>query len=142
MATNINKNKSSVLSQWLNHKKNLSTNFTIPLIPKEEIPRPSSGQHRLWLLQKLYPENPFYQYAHLYKIKGALDIPLLKDSFQFLIDKHAILRTNFLETEDGLSLKINPPEKFSLEFTDLSGCLLYTSPSPRDATLSRMPSSA
>ena len=31
------------------------------------------------------------------------------------------------------------------EFTDESGrygCLLYTSPSPRDATLSRMPSSA
>ena len=25
---------------------------------------------------------------------------------------------------------------------DLRGCLLYTSPSPRDATLSRMPSSA
>ena len=27
-------------------------------------------------------------------------------------------------------------------FRGLSGCLLYTSPSPRDATLSRMPSSA
>ena len=26
--------------------------------------------------------------------------------------------------------------------TELLGCLLYTSPSPRDATLSRMPSSA
>ena len=26
--------------------------------------------------------------------------------------------------------------------TPISGCLLYTSPSPRDATLSRMPSSA
>ena len=26
--------------------------------------------------------------------------------------------------------------------TEYSGCLLYTSPSPRDATLSRMPSSA
>ena len=26
--------------------------------------------------------------------------------------------------------------------TDANGCLLYTSPSPRDATLSRMPSSA
>ena len=26
--------------------------------------------------------------------------------------------------------------------TNLIGCLLYTSPSPRDATLSRMPSSA
>ena len=28
------------------------------------------------------------------------------------------------------------------EFTSIKGCLLYTSPSPRDATLSRMPSSA
>ena len=27
-------------------------------------------------------------------------------------------------------------------FDDMSDCLLYTSPSPRDATLSRMPSSA
>ena len=30
----------------------------------------------------------------------------------------------------------------SLEFIVPSNCLLYTSPSPRDATLSRMPSSA
>ena len=29
-----------------------------------------------------------------------------------------------------------------ITFWDLYGCLLYTSPSPRDATLSRMPSSA
>ena len=27
-------------------------------------------------------------------------------------------------------------------FTNVNSCLLYTSPSPRDATLSRMPSSA
>ena len=32
-------------------------------------------------------------------------------------------------------------EKYSKE-QPLKGCLLYTSPSPRDATLSRMPSSA
>ena len=30
----------------------------------------------------------------------------------------------------------------SLNLTDYKACLLYTSPSPRDATLSRMPSSA
>ena len=29
-----------------------------------------------------------------------------------------------------------------LVLADIQGCLLYTSPSPRDATLSRMPSSA
>ena len=30
----------------------------------------------------------------------------------------------------------------ALNYNDIWGCLLYTSPSPRDATLSRMPSSA
>ena len=33
-------------------------------------------------------------------------------------------------------------DQFVLEDTIFQGCLLYTSPSPRDATLSRMPSSA
>ena len=40
----------------------------------------------------------------------------------------------------GVSLN-RRTEKFNL-FTQLGACLLYTSPSPRDATLSRMPSSA
>ena len=34
------------------------------------------------------------------------------------------------------------PEKVTENLDKLTGCLLYTSPSPRDATLSRMPSSA
>ena len=39
------------------------------------------------------------------------------------------------------------PEDFAVSLTDMvlgdqSGCLLYTSPSPRDRTRSRMPSSA
>ena len=40
--------------------------------------------------------------------------------------------------------KINKPDLFSLnnETELFQNCLLYTSPSPRDATLSRMPSSA
>ena len=32
--------------------------------------------------------------------------------------------------------------KVAVEEYDIRACLLYTSPSPRDATLSRMPSSA
>ena len=34
------------------------------------------------------------------------------------------------------------PKQPQLDPTPTSACLLYTSPSPRDATLSRMPSSA
>ena len=42
------------------------------------------------------------------------------------------------------TVDISPPEDVvsPLPLEWLYGCLLYTSPSPRDATLSRMPSSA
>ena len=35
-----------------------------------------------------------------------------------------------------------PTRKVLKSWIDYNGCLLYTSPSPRDAQLSRMPSSA
>ena len=45
---------------------------------------------------------------------------------------------DLLESSHGLEPTDNPEEADVL----LLNCLLYTSPSPRDATLSRMPSSA
>ena len=36
----------------------------------------------------------------------------------------------------------SPISRFGFDLLDVENCLLYTSPSPRDATLSRMPSSA
>ena len=47
---------------------------------------------------------------------------------------------NKLEIPEGWSLEGNAPTAWLTE--DLSNCLLYTSPSPRDNRTSRMPSSA
>ena len=44
-----------------------------------------------------------------------------------------------LKTEDSVMIKDHTAGPFEPVY---KGCLLYTSPSPRDATLSRMPSSA
>ena len=44
------------------------------------------------------------------------------------------------ETNISVDLNIDGKGKYKVD-TGI-GCLLYTSPSPRDATLSRMPSSA
>ena len=50
---------------------------------------------------------------------------------------------NFTVVEEILLFKtIRDSISAELEQIDHKGCLLYTSPSPRDATLSRMPSSA
>ena len=47
------------------------------------------------------------------------------------------------DTSSELHLVKDKPVKLIMQSTDvLHSCLLYTSPSPRDATLSRMPSSA
>ena len=43
---------------------------------------------------------------------------------------------------DEAILRESPKFEFGLTILKLLACLLYTSPSPRDATLSRMPSSA
>ena len=44
--------------------------------------------------------------------------------------------------DDQLSTTINIPFNFTFYGQTFNSCLLYTSPSPRDGLLSRMPSSA
>ena len=46
-----------------------------------------------------------------------------------------------LESDEGLSIQESYGDELTI-FTDSGLCLLYTSPSPRDGLLSRMPSSA
>ena len=60
-------------------------------------------------------------------------------------DYGAAFDSNFMKfckqmEEDALQKK--PKKKKLPESVQIYSCLLYTSPSPRDATLSRMPSSA
>ena len=49
---------------------------------------------------------------------------------------------SFGTSPEGGFPTLDDHEQFSIELTQTGSCLLYTSPSPRDATLSRMPSSA
>ena len=112
--------KSSVLDQWRKRKNKISSPSKIPSAPEGELVQPTSGQQRLWLLQKLYPENAFYQYGHLYKMTGALDAGALEKSFQQVIARHEILRTNFLEKTQSVELVLHPTLDFSLEKIDFS----------------------
>ena len=57
------------------------------------------------------------------------------------IELPSVIEANHIVQRSGENFR-----KFMFSFIDINGkelcCLLYTSPSPRDATLSRMPSSA
>ena len=58
-------------------------------------------------------------------------------------DSRQLIERAMLDLVRGVNLdNVDSPLKGQSILGDMYGCLLYTSPSPRDATLSRMPSSA
>jgi len=111
--------KKTNLDLWLARKKK---KVVVPGIPKMPAGTPiplSRGQQRLWLLQQLYPDNPFYQYAHAYRMKGALNVEALLASFQMVAQRHEILRTNFLEGENAVIQVVQPITNIPTEVIDL-----------------------
>ena len=62
--------------------------------------------------------------------------------FKVLVTKHPSLTQTDLRHSAYMRMKLSTKEIARLLNISPTSCLLYTSPSPRDATLSRMPSSA
>ena len=58
------------------------------------------------------------------------------------LTQNARIRISVFRGSGGLYTPTNHQPFYLIEYQPLKSCLLYTSPSPRDATLSRMPSSA
>ena len=69
---------------------------------------------------------------------------LTKTAFETWANHHDISDEMKAELAPGLLIDMvgKAGQAIYDNYKDIKGCLLYTSPSPRDATLSRMPSSA
>ncbi len=55
----------------------------------------TSVQQRLWFLQQLEPDNPFYNIPSGFKVNGLLNEQLLIQSLERLAERHEVLRTTF-----------------------------------------------
>jgi amino acid adenylation domain-containing protein len=60
----------------------------------------SFAQERLWFLDRLEPDNPFYNIAFAHRIIGALDVTALERSLTAVVHRHEVLRVSFVE-ENG-----------------------------------------
>ncbi len=69
----------------------------------------SFAQHRLWFLHQLEPDSPAYNISAAYRLKGALNVAALEQSFTELIRRHEILRTTFLLI-DGEPMQVVEPD--------------------------------
>jgi amino acid adenylation domain-containing protein len=92
--------KVSDLTQTLEKKLKLKQPATEPSAiyrEKEQYLPLSYSQQRLWLLDILSPNNPFYNLAISITINGIINSNALEKALNFVVRRHEILRTSFLQ---------------------------------------------
>ncbi|HEX2093094.1 MAG TPA: condensation domain-containing protein, partial [Longimicrobiaceae bacterium] len=57
----------------------------------------SFAQRRLWVLEQLTPESPFYNETHSLSFSGPLDVAALERALNEIVRRHEALRTTFTE---------------------------------------------
>ena len=68
----------------------------------------SFAQERLWFLDQLTPNNPFYNSPVALRLSGTLNYDALQRSLNELVNRHETLRTLFINQEGKASVQIMP----------------------------------
>ncbi len=80
----------------------------------------SFGQQRLWLVDQVQPGSPFYNIPAAMRLRGNLDVAVLRHSLQEIVRRHAALRTTFA-TQAGQPVQVvTPTLELELPLMDLS----------------------
>src|SRR5678815_1422828 len=61
----------------------------------------SSGQERLWFLDRLEPNSPLYNIPTALRLTGELNEEALRDALNEIVRRHESLRTCLLYTSDA-----------------------------------------
>ena len=80
----------------------------------------SSAQKQLWFLDKLVPNNPFYNLCAVLYLQGSIDVKALQVTLQVIMDRHSILRTTFFEVDGHPYQQISEEQIIHLKQIDLS----------------------
>lgn len=80
----------------------------------------SNAQQRLWVSSQLHPEDTSNHILSVNRIKGDLDISLLRESLKEVVERHEVMRTSFLD-EHGSGCQVVAPS-MDLPFQEI--CLL------------------
>jgi amino acid adenylation domain-containing protein len=94
----------------------------------------SFAQQRLWFLDQLEPGGTVYNVPGAFRIKGPLDVAVLKNSLEEIVRRHEALRTTFSIVEGEPFQVITPSLSCSLPAVDIS----HLSESKREAEALRL----
>ncbi|APF18136.1 amino acid adenylation domain protein [Caldithrix abyssi DSM 13497] len=79
----------------------------------------SFAQQRLWFLDQLSPDSPFYNIPAAVRIKGQLNVQALEKAVNEIIRRHEVLRTIFVNNNGQPAQKILDDVSFELPIIDL-----------------------
>jgi amino acid adenylation domain-containing protein len=91
--------------------------------PKAEERRLSFAQQRLWFLDQLLPDQPTYNMAYAYRVRGPLNVEVLRQALGDIISRHEVLRTEIVGVEGIAHLRLAKDIKLQLPVVDLMGCV-------------------
>lgn len=108
-------------ARYIQHAREIAVE-QIPRIPVADRYLCGPSQQRFWILNQFSDNALSYIDSAAFTLSGVLDIDSLKESFQFLVERHESLRTVFFQQDDALYQRIIPVESYNFEpgFIDIS----------------------
>ena len=138
---NLNKNTRLFFFQFI-FQRNYSTDFELDEFIKQNIKKRPFNKKKLFSLNDSFNSN-------LEEIKGLIDSKILEKTNKITVFLLYAFCSEYLLNKEKKKILMSEYIKLSKDFLTQEEvkyfnyfCLLYTSPSPRDLSTSRMPSSA
>ncbi|CAI8793950.1 Linear gramicidin synthase subunit D [Pseudomonas sp. IT-P74] len=79
----------------------------------------SFAQQRLWFLWNLEPDSSMYNMPGALRLRGELNLDALRQTFETLVQRHAVLRTTFYEEDGQTWQRVHGQLPLSFEASDL-----------------------
>lgn len=92
----------------LNKSPEASDKLTIPRSAHLESSPLSFAQQRLWFLDQLNPDSPFYNISVAVRMSGALNVIALQQTLNAIVARHESLRTTFGDVR-GIPIQVIAP---------------------------------
>ncbi len=91
-------------------------------IPRRKAEAPAAlsfAEQRLWFFDQLQPGHPFYNLPAAARLRGALDLDVLRRSLHNLVARHESLRTTYPAGQGLARRQVHPPGDTPFEVVDL-----------------------
>ncbi|MEO0434835.1 MAG: condensation domain-containing protein, partial [Cyanobacteria bacterium J06656_5] len=114
---NLSPTKKALLEKW---KQGAFKADSIPCRdPQQTVVMQSFAQQRMWFLDQLHPNSPYYNVPFAYDLKGNLDLQVLEQSINYIVQRHEVLRSYFATVDGQPSQVVLPSLKVLPTIVDL-----------------------